>query len=154
MPTATHQAAAAQEIDRCDLLGRYCRLALRQDKHARHQLEREAAVALGEPAAADAVRRQLSQERVSEVFRDGGVAPGLHGRRDRLLPLLVAHGYHVVRCEVTGEAAPALAHSREGVDYAERMGAHTARIFAYFSLGLANVLNGACTRHSKFWARR
>jgi len=54
MPTATHQAAAAQEIDRCDLLGRYCRLALRQEKHARHQLEREAAVALGEPAAADA----------------------------------------------------------------------------------------------------
>jgi hypothetical protein len=68
MPIATHQAAAAEEIDRCDLLGRYCRLALRQDKHARHQLEREAAVALGEPAAADAVRRQLSQERVSEVF--------------------------------------------------------------------------------------
>ena len=29
------------------------------------------------------------------------------------------------------------------MNYAERMGAQTARIYAYFSLGLANVLNGA-----------
>ncbi len=59
------------------------------------------------------------------------------------MPLSVSHAYHVIRCEVTGEAAPALAHGREAVNYAERMGSQTARIFAYFSLGLANVLNGA-----------
>jgi tetratricopeptide (TPR) repeat protein len=61
----------------------------------------------------------------------------------QLTPLYSAHGFHVFRCEVTGEAAPALAHGREAVNYAERMGAQTARIYAYCSLGLANVLNGA-----------
>jgi adenylate cyclase len=61
----------------------------------------------------------------------------------QLLLIYVSHSYHVYRCEVTGEAAPALAHGREAVDYAERIGNHIARTFAYQSLGLANVLNGA-----------
>jgi len=62
----------------------------------------------------------------------------------QLTPLSASHGVHVLRCEVTGEAAAALAHGREAVDYAERTGNHSGRIFAYFCLGLANVLNGAC----------
>jgi tetratricopeptide (TPR) repeat protein len=61
----------------------------------------------------------------------------------QLTPLSVSHTFHVLRCEVTGEAAPALAHGREAVDYAERVGSHNSRIFTYYSLGLANVLNGA-----------
>jgi tetratricopeptide (TPR) repeat protein len=61
----------------------------------------------------------------------------------QLTPLYVAHAFHVLRCEVTGEAAPALSHGREAVDYAERTGAQIARIFAYLTLGIANVLNGA-----------
>jgi tetratricopeptide (TPR) repeat protein len=61
----------------------------------------------------------------------------------QLTPLGISHGLHVLRCEVTGEAAPAQAHAREAVDYAERAGNHSARILAYQSLGLANVLNGA-----------
>jgi tetratricopeptide (TPR) repeat protein len=59
----------------------------------------------------------------------------------QLLPLYASHTWHVLRYEVTGEVASALAHGREAVDYAERTGAHIARIFAYLSLGLANVLN-------------
>jgi class 3 adenylate cyclase/tetratricopeptide (TPR) repeat protein len=61
----------------------------------------------------------------------------------QLVPLSTSHSQHVSRCEVTGEAAPALAHGREAVDYAERTGSQTMRIFGYLSLGLANVLNGA-----------
>jgi tetratricopeptide (TPR) repeat protein len=61
----------------------------------------------------------------------------------QLTPLSVSHAFHVLRCEVTGEAAPALAHGREAVDYAERTGSHNLRIFAYLSLGIANVLNRA-----------
>src|SRR5207249_264436 len=61
----------------------------------------------------------------------------------QLTPLFVSHANHVFRCEVTGEAAPALAHGREAVNYAERMGNQIARIYAYRSLGLANVLRGA-----------
>jgi tetratricopeptide (TPR) repeat protein len=61
----------------------------------------------------------------------------------QLVPLFVSHSNHVLRCEVTGETAPALAHGREAVDYAERTGHQAGRIFAYLSLGLANVLNGA-----------
>jgi tetratricopeptide (TPR) repeat protein len=61
----------------------------------------------------------------------------------QLTPLSASHALHVMRCEVTGEAAAALTRGREAVNYAERMGAHTARIFAYLNLGLANVLNGA-----------
>jgi tetratricopeptide (TPR) repeat protein len=59
----------------------------------------------------------------------------------RLLPLYASHTWHVLRCEVTGEVAPALVHGREAVEYADRTAAHIARMFAYFSLGLANVLN-------------
>jgi tetratricopeptide (TPR) repeat protein len=65
------------------------------------------------------------------------------GTSQQLMPLYVAHSFHVVRCEVMGETAPALAHGREAVNYAERMGSEFSRIFAYSSLGLANVLNGA-----------
>src|SRR5207249_11025607 len=34
----------------------------------------------------------------------------------QLQPTFVAHLLHVLRCEVTGEAAPALAHGRQAVD--------------------------------------
>jgi tetratricopeptide (TPR) repeat protein len=61
----------------------------------------------------------------------------------QLTPLHFSHNNHVRRCEVTGEAAPALAHGREAVDYAERAGNQRGRILAYLSLGVANVLNGA-----------
>jgi tetratricopeptide (TPR) repeat protein len=61
----------------------------------------------------------------------------------QLMPLYISHGFHVIRCEVTGEAAPALVHGREAVNYAERMGSQFSRLFAYVSLGIANVLNGA-----------
>ncbi len=58
-------------------------------------------------------------------------------------PLWVSHSFHVFRCEVTGEAASALAHARQAVEYAERTGSQQGRIFAYQSLGTANVLNRA-----------
>ena len=61
----------------------------------------------------------------------------------QLMPLGMSHAHHAFRCEVTGEAVPALAHGREAVDYTERTGNQAARSFAYFSLGLANLLNGA-----------
>lgn len=61
----------------------------------------------------------------------------------QLLPLFLSHALHVVRCEVTGEVAPSLAYGRQAVDCAERAGSQVARINAYLSLGLANVLNGA-----------
>jgi tetratricopeptide (TPR) repeat protein len=62
----------------------------------------------------------------------------------QLLPLYFSHALHAIfRCEVTGEAAPALAHGREALDYAERAGNQLGRVFAYYSLGRANVLNGA-----------
>jgi len=59
----------------------------------------------------------------------------------QLQPLFVAHLLHVLRCEVTGEAAPALTHGREAVDCAERTGDQSSRIYAYFLLGRANALN-------------
>jgi class 3 adenylate cyclase/tetratricopeptide (TPR) repeat protein len=59
----------------------------------------------------------------------------------QLMPLFRSHAYHVIRCEVTGEAAPALAHGREAVNSAERTGAQLGRVFVYCSLGIANVLN-------------
>ncbi len=61
----------------------------------------------------------------------------------QLTPLFASHSNHVLRCQVTGEAAPALAHGRQAVDYAERAGSQVGRIFAYCFLGFANVLNGA-----------
>jgi hypothetical protein len=60
----------------------------------------------------------------------------------QLQPLYSSHFVHVLRCEVTGEAAPALAHGRQAADYAERTGNPLARVLSYVSLGLANVLNG------------
>jgi hypothetical protein len=59
------------------------------------------------------------------------------------LPTLMARIFHVMRCWVTGEAAPALAHGRQAVDYAERTGNELGRIFAYIILGLACVVNDA-----------
>jgi adenylate cyclase len=59
------------------------------------------------------------------------------------LPALMARIFHVMRCWVTGEAAPALAHGRQAVDYAERTGNELGRIFAYIILGLACVVNDA-----------
>jgi class 3 adenylate cyclase/tetratricopeptide (TPR) repeat protein len=61
----------------------------------------------------------------------------------QLTPLSIAHAFHVFRCEITGEAAPALAHGREGVDYAERTGSEAGRLTAYLNLGRANILNRA-----------
>jgi hypothetical protein len=61
----------------------------------------------------------------------------------QLGPVFISHTCHVWRCEVTGEAVPALAHGREAVDYAEWMGNPAARSIAYLCLGLANVLKSA-----------
>ena len=61
----------------------------------------------------------------------------------QLTPLCVAHANHAHRCRITGETAAALAHSREAVNCAERTGNQTSRTYAYFHLGLANVLNEA-----------
>jgi class 3 adenylate cyclase/tetratricopeptide (TPR) repeat protein len=68
----------------------------------------------------------------------------LEGTRQQLMLPWFPHALHVFRCEVTGEAAVALAHGRKAVDYAEQTGSHVGRIFAYFGLGVANVLNLAC----------
>jgi tetratricopeptide (TPR) repeat protein len=62
--------------------------------------------------------------------------------RHQLHPFWFAHALHVIRCEITGEVAPALGHGREALDYAERAGNPLGRITAYRSLGIANVLNG------------
>jgi tetratricopeptide (TPR) repeat protein len=79
--------------------------------------------------------------------REGGVELDrvieLARASQQLTPLWFSHALHVFRCEVTGEAAPALAHGRQAVDYAERTGNQGGRILAYHSLELANVLNGA-----------
>ncbi len=61
----------------------------------------------------------------------------------QLLPLYLSHTLDVLRCEVTGEAALALAHGREAVEYAERTGNQSGRVFSYLNIGIANVLNGA-----------
>jgi hypothetical protein len=61
----------------------------------------------------------------------------------QLAPLWFSHSLHVLRCEVAGEAGPALTHGREVVDYAERTGNQLGRIYAYRSLGLAKILNRA-----------
>jgi class 3 adenylate cyclase/tetratricopeptide (TPR) repeat protein len=61
----------------------------------------------------------------------------------QLHPLWYAHSLYVLCCEVTGEAAPALAHGREALDSAERAGNPLGRITAYRALGIANVVNGA-----------
>src|SRR5262249_27845751 len=61
----------------------------------------------------------------------------------QLFPALASHCLYVYRCEVTGEVAAAPAHSRDAVDYAERIGSPMGRIFAYSALGVANVLNRA-----------
>jgi tetratricopeptide (TPR) repeat protein len=59
----------------------------------------------------------------------------------QLLPLCMSNAFQVLRCEIMGEAARALAHGRESVDYAERIGSNTARLFGYFTLGRAHVAN-------------
>jgi class 3 adenylate cyclase/tetratricopeptide (TPR) repeat protein len=79
--------------------------------------------------------------------RDGAVeldrVIALARASQQLALVWIGHNYHVLRCEVTGEAAPALAHAREALDYAERTGSQHGRIASYRNLGLANVLNGA-----------
>jgi hypothetical protein len=55
----------------------------------------------------------------------------------------VSHVFHVYRCEVTGDAAAALAHARAAVGYAERTGSYWGQIGTYAGLGIANVLNRA-----------
>jgi len=61
----------------------------------------------------------------------------------QLTPLSASYVWHVLRCEVTGEAASALAYGQQAVDYAERTGNQIARILAYLCLGRANILNRA-----------
>jgi tetratricopeptide (TPR) repeat protein len=61
----------------------------------------------------------------------------------QLFPVLTSHCFHVYCCEVTGEVAAALAHSRDAVDCAERIGSPLGIIFAYGALGIANILNRA-----------
>jgi tetratricopeptide (TPR) repeat protein len=60
----------------------------------------------------------------------------------QLMPLYTSHAFHVSRCEITGETAAALVHGREAVSVAERMENPFSRVYAYFNLGLAHVLNG------------
>jgi adenylate cyclase len=60
----------------------------------------------------------------------------------QLMVLYTSHAFHVSRCEITGETAAALVHGREAVSVAERMENPFSRVYAYFNLGLAHVLNG------------
>src|SRR4029453_11930364 len=62
-------------------------------------------------------------------------------RSQQLLPNFSARAFHVLRCQVTGEASAALAYAREAVEYAERTGSQVGRIFTRLPLGIANVLN-------------
>ena len=77
--------------------------------------------------------------------REGGVeldrVIGLARTSQQLLPLWASHFHHTLHCEVTGENALALAHARKALEYAERAASQIARITAYFSLGIANVLS-------------
>jgi hypothetical protein len=79
--------------------------------------------------------------------RDGGAELDgvieLARTSQQLHPLGFSHAWHVLYCEVTGEAVPALVHGRQAVDCAEQMGSQIGRTFAYLNLGLANALNGA-----------
>jgi class 3 adenylate cyclase/tetratricopeptide (TPR) repeat protein len=61
----------------------------------------------------------------------------------QLFPLLASHGLYVACCEVAGEAASALAHGQEAMDYAERTGSQLGRIYARLALGNASVLSRA-----------
>ena len=54
----------------------------------------------------------------------------------------IGHSYQVLRCEVTGEAAPALAHARESLDYAER----TGRIVGFKAAGGVSTSKAALHR--------
>ena len=60
-------------------------------------------------------------------LREGGAeldrAIELARASQQLLPLSFCHSLQVFRCEITGEAASALAHAREALEYAERTGA-------------------------------
>jgi hypothetical protein len=78
-------------------------------------------------------------------LRDG--AGELDRVLERTLPQLGMgwgpHVFYVLRCEVTGEGASALAHARNAVEYAEQMGNQFGRVASYLCLGIANVLNRA-----------
>ena len=72
-------------------------------------------------------------DRVSELARVS----------QQLFMVWSSHSFQVTRCEITGEAASALAHARQAVDYAERTGSQFGRSVSYYNLGAANVLNRA-----------
>jgi class 3 adenylate cyclase/tetratricopeptide (TPR) repeat protein len=84
---------------------------------------------------------------LSGRLREGGVeldsAIELARASQQVALLWVAHVFHVLRCEVTGEVPSSLAHARAAVEYAERTGSQNARIAGCYSLGIAQVLNGA-----------
>jgi tetratricopeptide (TPR) repeat protein len=61
----------------------------------------------------------------------------------QLIPAQFSHFYHVLRCEVTGEAASALAHARATVEYAEQSGTTHGRMAGYLCVGIAYLLNQA-----------
>jgi adenylate cyclase len=61
----------------------------------------------------------------------------------QVMPLSVAHAYRVLSCDVMGDVGAAQAHGREAVSYAERTGNQSARVWAYVTLGLANILDRA-----------
>jgi hypothetical protein len=79
--------------------------------------------------------------------RDGAVeldrVIALARASQQLILVFIIHFYHVLRCDLTGEAATALAHAREAMDYAERIGSQHGRIQSYLGLATANLLNGA-----------
>jgi class 3 adenylate cyclase/tetratricopeptide (TPR) repeat protein len=61
----------------------------------------------------------------------------------QLFPVLTSHCFPVIHSEVTGNVAAALAHSRDAMECAERIGSPLGRLWAYWALGVANVLNRA-----------
>jgi class 3 adenylate cyclase/tetratricopeptide (TPR) repeat protein len=61
----------------------------------------------------------------------------------QLFPLLNCRSLQTHYCEITGDAVSALAHAREALDYAERIGSYQGRVYAYSALGIANVMNHA-----------
>jgi class 3 adenylate cyclase len=79
--------------------------------------------------------------------REGGAALDrvieLADRSQQLDVMFLAHAHQVFRCEVTGEAASALAHGRGAMDHAGRTGNQSGGLLARLSLGIAHVLNGA-----------
>jgi len=59
-----------------------------------------------------------------------------------MLSLYVAHAYHVIRCDLVGDARSALAHGREAIGCVERVANAMLQLVAYCTWGVANVSNG------------